>query len=241
MNIMIIIPAIDIYQNKITRLYQGNYQKSTFYDIEPTEFAIKLEQMGFTHLHLVDLEGARTGKASIFNVIKDIRSRSSLHLDVGGGIRSTEVALRILEAGADAVNVGSAIINNPNFFEELQKSISSDKIIFSADVVNHRLKVSGWEESSDKKIHDILKELIPMGLKNVSCTDISKDGTLLGVNAKMYEEYVQLFPELRWIAGGGVSSVGDIIKLKKGGCYACIVGRAIYEKEGFLNELLTLC
>jgi phosphoribosylformimino-5-aminoimidazole carboxamide ribotide isomerase len=238
---MIIIPAIDIYHNKITRLYQGNYQKSTFYDIDPTDFAIKLEQMGFTHLHLVDLEGARTGKASIFNVIKAIRSKTSLHLDAGGGVRSTDIALRILEAGADAVNVGSAIINNPIFFDELLKRISSDKIIFSADVVNHRLKVSGWEMNSDKKIHDVLKELIPMGLKNVSCTDISKDGTLLGVNIKMYEEYIQLFPELRWIAGGGVSGTGDVIQLKKAGCYACIVGRAIYEKEGFLNELLTLC
>jgi phosphoribosylformimino-5-aminoimidazole carboxamide ribotide isomerase len=238
---MIIIPAIDIYQNKITRLYQGNYQKSTFYDIDPTDFAIKLEQMGFTHLHLVDLEGARTGKTSIFNLIKDIRSKTSLHLDVGGGIRSTEVALQILETGADAVNVGSAIINNTNFFEELNKFISSDKIIFSADVVNHRLKVSGWEKNSEKKIHDILKELIPMGLKYVSCTDISKDGTLQGVNAKMYGEYVHLFPELRWIAGGGVSSAADVVKLKEAGCYACIVGRAVYENEGFLNELLTLC
>lgn len=238
---MIIIPAIDIYQNKVTRLYQGNYHKSTFYDVDPTDFAIKLELMGFRHLHLVDLEGARTGKVSIVNVIIDIRSKTSLHLDVGGGIRSLETALRILEAGADAVNVGSAIINNPIFFEELCKSISSEKIIFSADVENHRLKVSGWEKNSDKKIHDVLMELIPVGLKNISCTDISKDGTLGGVNAPMYEEYIRLFPKLRWIAGGGVSCVEDVIKLKKAGCYGCIVGRAIYEKEGFLNELLTIC
>ena len=238
---MIIIPAIDILRDKVVRLYRGDYNKPTFYDISPVDFALRLDQSGFKYLHVVDLEGARTGVSHLYSLVNKICTLTSLRVDVGGGIRTTDTAKRFLEAGVMAINVGSAIVKNPGFLTELMMTIPSDKIIFSADIQNNLLKVSGWEENSYKSIHDVLKALIPKGLKYISCTDINRDGTLGGINAKMYSGFISLYPELHWIAGGGVSCKEDLINLKEAGCFGCIVGRAIYEKEGFLEEIAALC
>lgn len=233
---MFVIPAIDVYRNRVARLHQGKFDRVTFYDTSPLAMAQRLEQEGFTHLHIVDLEGAKSGTTTLWKVVEEICSKTSLKTDVGGGIRNLDIALRWMQTGIDKINVGTALVKNPDFFDTLLLHIDAERIIFSADIWGHYILTNGWINESSCEITDAALNLKSKGLKYISCTDISRDGTMSGVNAAMYKTFIHKVP-LNWIASGGIRDMQDIFRLEEAGCYGCITGRAIYEKKDFLKEL----
>ncbi|MCX8081248.1 MAG: 1-(5-phosphoribosyl)-5-[(5-phosphoribosylamino)methylideneamino] imidazole-4-carboxamide isomerase [Bacteroidia bacterium] len=238
---MIVIPAIDIYQNKVARLYKGSYEQATFYEGTPLEFAQNFKSWGFTHLHIVDLEGARSGKSTILKTVEEICLKTGLVVDVGGGIRTLDDVRAWLDSGASKVNMGSALASNPALLKDLIAQFSEEKIIFSADIKDGNLMVSGWEKSFRKNPEEIIQELLDYGLKYIACTDVSKDGTLSGIRASFYADLIQKFPTLKWIAGGGIAGIEDVITLRSLGCHASIVGKALYENGQFLKKLSEIC
>jgi len=232
---MKIFPAIDIWKGKVVRLFQGDYQKPVFYEVNPLEQALKFEAAGFEHIHIVDLEAARTGVSTIVPVVKEICHKTHLKVDVGGGIRTKEDVLHWLENGVHQVNMGTALVKNPRLLDEIFKDIDTEKIIFSADVQNERIYIHGWTNASSYSIKDIITILKDKGLIYVSCTDITKDGTQSGINPEMYRDLVREFPTLKWMAGGGISQLKDLELLKSIGIYGCVVGKALYENESLLS------
>ncbi len=237
---MRIIPAIDIYKGKIVRLYQGNYSFPKWYSTDPLEMAKKLQDLGFRYVHIVDLEGARTGQPVIFDIVEKICSSTTLLVDVGGGIRNIDIAKKWFDVGVHQINVGTSIVKDINFFIELINLFGSEKIIFSADVKNEIIQISGWLESSRISIFDFLEGLYNLGLKYVACTDIERDGTLRGPNFNLYQKGIRKIP-INWIASGGIRTIDDIEKLKEIGCEACIIGKAIYEYPNLINKISQLC
>lgn len=237
---MRIIPAIDIYERKVVRLSQGNYSFPKWYSVDPLEMAKKLQDLGIKYVHIVDLEGAKTGRPVIFDIVEKICSTTNLLVDVGGGIRDIDTAQRWIDVGVNQINVGTAIVKDINFFNELIDRFGSKKIIFSADVKNEVIQISGWLEDSKISLFDFLENLYNLGLEYVACTDIERDGMLSGPNFDLYKKGISRIP-INWIASGGVRTIDDIQKLKEIGCEACIVGRAIYEYPDLINKISQLC
>jgi phosphoribosylformimino-5-aminoimidazole carboxamide ribotide isomerase len=234
---MRIIPAIDIIDGKCVRLSQGDYGQKKVYNENPLEVAQEFEDAGLKYLHLVDLDGAKSGAVKNWDVVELIKSKTNLEVDFGGGIKTADEVTRLLQVGVRQVNLGSvAVKNRPLVFEWLQK-FGSEKIILSADVLNKQVKISGWMEDSVYTIDQLITDYLPHDLKYVTCTDISKDGMLAGTNFELYRDLRSKFPTLKIIASGGVSSMGDVVELGNIGVEGVIIGKAIYENRITVDEL----
>jgi len=235
---MEIIPAIDIINGKCVRLTQGDYSKKTIYSDDPVEMAIKMESMGFNRLHLVDLDGAAAGKIVNLNVLKAISQKTSLIIDFGGGIKSTEDALLALESGASMITAGSIAVNNKPLVKEWIRMFGADKIILGADVQNREIMINGWKKPTGIDLFDFLEEYLKTGIRKVICTDIARDGMMSGTAEKLYTEILKKIPGIELIASGGGSSETEIVKLEKMGLSGAIIGKAFYEgKINFKNNL----
>lgn len=234
------IPAIDILDGKCVRLSQGDYaQKKIYYD-DPLEVAKMFEGAGLQYLHLVDLDGAKQGKVINCAVIKKICNNTRLNVDFGGGIKTKTDIRQLLETGVKQVNLGSIAVKEPEKVSIWVSEFGADKIILSADVKNERIALSGWTETSALHIKDYLKNYTAIGIKFVTCTDISTDGMLAGPNIGLYQNLLTEFPSLKLIASGGISTIDDLMKLKETGVFGAIVGKAIYEGKIRLEELQRL-
>lgn len=230
------IPAIDIIDYRVVRLRQGDYDKMTTYDVSPFELGRSIADQGFSHLHIIDLEGARRGKNSLLPQIRKF-AELGLTLQVGGGIRTTEEALSLVEAGASRVIVSTGALNNPEFFPALMKAIGAHRTVLSLDVRNGTVATHGWFKDTGLTPLECLKKL--PGLLNLIVTDISRDGTLsTDVNTSLYASISEAFQAIHLIAAGGISSIESIVKLEEAGCDACIVGKSFYESEGLSKELV---
>jgi phosphoribosylformimino-5-aminoimidazole carboxamide ribotide isomerase len=234
---MKIIPAIDIIDGKCVRLVQGDYAQKTIYNENPLDVARTFEDAGLTHLHLVDLDGAKAGKVVSWQVIETVVRGTSLKVDFGGGIKTTDEVKRLLDLGVSQVNLGSIAVKEPEKITEWIQQFGADKIILSADVKNEMISIDGWQQNSTINIVTFLRGYIQRGIEHVTCTDISTDGMLTGPNIELYKKVLLSFPQLHLIASGGVSSLEDLYELKLIGADGVIVGKAIYEGKIALADL----
>lgn len=234
---MQIIPAIDIIAGNCVRLTQGDYKQETLYSKHPLDVAKEFEQAGLQRLHLVDLEGAKAGKIVNAAVLETIATHTTLQIDFGGGIHSAAAVQQVINAGATWVTVGSVAVKDKEKLNNWLDTFGVEKFMLGADVKGKLLAVSGWTETTDQEITPFIEYWISRGIRQVFCTDISKDGQLAGPSIDLYKSILQQFPELYFIASGGVSSMEDIIALEQIGCKGAIVGKAIYEKRVTLQQL----
>jgi phosphoribosylformimino-5-aminoimidazole carboxamide ribotide isomerase len=199
--------------------------------------AKSFEDAGLRRLHIVDLDGAKAGKIKNLNVLKSISSNTNLIIDFGGGIKTIEDANNVFNAGASQISLGSLAVKSAGIVEEWIIEFGAEKILIGADVLNEKIKISGWLEDSGINIFQFIKDMLAIGVQNIFCTDISKDGMMQGPSADLYRKIIEQFPLLNLIASGGVSVMEDVLLLKEIGCKGAIVGKAIYEQTISLSEL----
>lgn len=232
------IPAIDIINGQCVRLTQGDYSSTTIYNESPAHLACLFEKTGFRRLHLVDLDGAKSTHVINLNVLKEITESTHLEVDFGGGIKSDKDLDAVFDNGATYATIGSVAVSQPNLFLEWIKRYGPDRIILGADVRNGYISINGWKEDSMISIDDYLHRYMNMGIRNVLCTDITKDGLLKGTSVDLYRHIMACFPECNLIASGGVSSMHDLEELDAAGIPAVVFGKAIYEHKIDLAEVV---
>lgn len=223
---MLIYPAIDLYEKKAVRLFRGDYAQMTVYSEDPSAVARDFEAKGATHMHVVDLEGAKTGKTSNIETIRKIKESCSLFLEVGGGIRSTETAEKYLAAGVDRIIFGTAAVENEDLIREAVAKYG-EKIAVGIDLRDGYVAIKGWTEKTECSAFDFTEKMEQVGVSTVICTDISRDGAMKGANVELYRELSKK-TGMNIIASGGVSSMEDIRSLREAGLYGAIIGKAYY-------------
>ena len=233
---MLIYPAIDLFSGKAVRLFKGDYAQMTVYNENPEEVALDFKNNGATHIHLVDLEGAKTGETPNLPTVVKIKKSTDLFCEIGGGIRSIEVIDRYISAAVDRVILGTAAVTNEGFVEEAVAKYG-DKIAVGIDIKNGLVAIKGWTETSDLDAFDFCEKMEKNGVKTVICTDISKDGAMQGTNHQLYRDLSNKF-SLNIIASGGVSSIEDIEKLSALKLHGAIVGKAYYTGAINLKEAI---
>lgn len=234
---MEIIPAIDIIDGKCVRLTQGDYSQQKIYNERPLEVARAFEDAGLQRLHLVDLDGAKAGAVKNWKVLETLTGRTALVIDFGGGIKKAEDVDIVFNSGAALATIGSLAVKQPEVFVQWMAHYGAERFLLGADVKNEKITVSGWLETTDKWIYDFIEEYIQRGVRQVFCTDVSKDGLLQGPSLELYKNIVEKFPQLHFIASGGVSGLDDVYRLEEAGCKGVIIGKAIYEGRITLAEL----
>jgi phosphoribosylformimino-5-aminoimidazole carboxamide ribotide isomerase len=234
---MEIIPAIDIIDGKCVRLTHGDYSQKTVYNEKPLEVAKEFEDAGIQRLHLVDLDGAKAGQVKNWKVLETIAGKTSLVIDFGGGIKTEADVDIVLNSGAKWATVGSIAVKDEEKFSGWLKQFGADKFLLGADVKNEKITVSGWTEQTDILIYDFIESNLQKGVQQIFCTDVSKDGALQGPSLDLYKSIIQKFPDLHFIASGGVSSLDDVYQLENIGCKGVIIGKAIYEGRISLSDL----
>lgn len=232
-----IIPAIDIINGHCVRLSQGDYQRITDYSESPAAMAENFEALGFKRLHVVDLDGARSGKVINIKALKEITSRTNLIVDFGGGIKSEEDLKNVFEAGASAVSIGSIAVSDPDIVSLWADSFGAEKFIISADVRDNIVRTNGWTKNSGITLNQLISRYWNKNIRRILCTDISRDGMLCGSNIELYQTIMEQFPDCKLIASGGISSLEDIKKLDEAKIPAVVIGKAIYEQQINLEEL----
>ena len=233
-----LIPAIDIIDGQCVRLTKGDYDVKTVYSSDPAEVASEFEQLGFKRLHVVDLDGAKSHHIVNTEVLRRIADTTDMTIDFGGGIKSSEDIETAFNCGASMVTIGSVAVTCPDLFLSWLRQYGSDHIILGADVRHGLVSINGWKEDSTQPLLPFLKRYIDHGVKNVLCTEISKDGTLDGPAIALYDEIMQAYPMLHLIASGGVSSENDILELDRHGIPAVVFGKAWYEGHIDISKII---
>lgn len=234
---MKIIPAIDIIEGKCVRLSKGDYSTKKVYNEQPLEVARQFEDAGIQHLHLVDLDGAKSSHIVNYKVLETIASKTGLKIDFGGGLKSDEDLRIAFESGANQVTGGSIAVKQPDVFVKWLKDYGSDKIILGADASDGKIAVSGWLEASDQEIIPFIQSYIKQGVSHVISTDIAKDGMLEGPSFDLYRKILEEVKDVKLIASGGISTFEELPKLMEIGSYGTIIGKAIYEGRITLKQL----
>jgi len=234
---MQIIPAIDILDGKCVRLTEGDYAQKTIYNEDPLEVAKAFEAAGIQRLHLVDLDGAKAGVVKNWKVLESIALNTKLEIDFGGGIKTDDDVALVFERGATLATIGSIAVANPTLFLSWVNVYGADRFFLGADVKDNLIAVNGWMQTSNIAIESFIGDYLAKGISNIFCTDVSKDGRLEGPSTALYQSLIQLFPNLKLVASGGVSSLQDLETLDNIGCTGAIVGKAIYENRITLESL----
>lgn len=224
---MIIFPAIDLVGGEAVRLYKGDFAQKTVYSSSPVAVAKDFCAKGATHVHLVDLDGAKTGEAKNFDLICEIKKQTGLFVEVGGGIRTQEGIERYLQAGIDRVILGTVAVTEPDFVSSLPASYLNN-VAVGVDVKDGFVAIKGWTENSRYTLFDFCKKMQEAGVKTIICTDISRDGAMMGTNHDLYRELSEK-TDMQVVASGGVSSLEDVKRLRARGLYGAIIGKAYYE------------
>lgn len=233
---MRIIPAIDIIDGKCVRLSKGDYNTKKIYNENPVEVAKEFESFGIQHLHLVDLDGAKSKHIVNQKVLEKIAKETSLQIDFGGGLKTLEDIQIAFDSGAKQITIGSIAVQDPEFCFELIKKFGKENIILGADCDNRKIKTSGWLKESDQDVIDFILRYQENGVQHVICTDISKDGMLEGPSTDLYQDILSQ-ASVQLVASGGISGIEDVYKMKEIGCAGTIIGKAIYEGKIELKEL----
>lgn len=235
-----LIPAIDLIDGKCVRLTKGEYDSKKIYNEDPVAQAREFEAFGFKRLHVVDLDGAKSKHVVNDGVLRRITEATSLTVDFGGGIKTEEDIEKAFNAGAAMVTVGSIAVTKPELFMGWMEKYGAERMILGADVRQGKVSINGWLEDSEEDLLPFLKKYVDRGVRNVLCTEISKDGTLQGPATALYVEIMKAYPELHLIASGGVASNKDIEELDAKGIPAVVFGKAYYEGK-IKVEGLKLC
>ena len=233
---MVIYPAIDLYEGKAVRLFKGDYARMTVYNENPVAVALDFQNSGATHIHLVDLEGAKSGTTPNLATVCAIKEATGLFCEIGGGVRSMEVVKAYLEAGVDRVILGTAAVTDEAFLKAAVAAYG-EKIAVGIDIKDGCVAIKGWTEKSGVTAEDFFARMEGLGVKTVICTDISRDGAMKGTNRQLYRELSEQF-SIDLIASGGVSSLDDIAALKAMGLHGAIIGKAYYTGAINLAEAL---
>ena len=234
---MEIIPAIDIIDGKCVRLTKGDYAQQKIYNENPVEVAKEFEAAGIKRLHMVDLDGAKAGKIINLKVLEAVVAQTNLVIDFGGGVKKITDVSDIITAGAAIVTIGSLAVKHPEILEEWLLEFGPDKFLIGADVLDRKIKISGWLVDGGIDIDTFIGKMLALGVRNIFCTDISKDGAMQGPSIDLYKDIMNTHTEIKLIASGGVSNFHDVIELKEIGCSGAIIGKAIYEGTVTLKEL----
>jgi len=232
------IPAIDLIDGKCVRLAQGDFARKTIYSSNPLEVAKTFEGSGVERLHVVDLDGAKTGEIANLHILREIAQGTNLKIDFGGGIKTDEDIQAVFDAGAALANIGSLAVKEPEKFLSWVEKYGTAKILLGADVKGEKIAVNGWQTATDLQIIPFLKSHFAKGVTQVFVTDIAKDGVLQGPSVTLYQKILDAVPGLKLIASGGVSNLDDINELERVGCSGAIVGKAIYEGHIDLGKLI---
>lgn len=232
-----LIPAIDIIDGKCVRLTKGDYGQKKVYNDDPVAQAKEFEKLGMKRLHVVDLDGAKAKHVVNVDVLRGITAAAGLKVDFGGGIKSDDDIEKAFAAGASLVTIGSIAVSQPDTFMRWLDRYGADKVILGADVRNGLVSINGWKEDTSEKLLPFLARYVKAGVKNVLCTEISRDGTLSGPSTDLYREVMEAFPGIHLIASGGVGRNEDIIELDEAGIPAVVFGKAWYEGKINLEEL----
>ncbi len=233
---MLIYPAIDLYEGKAVRLLKGDYRQMTVYSENPLEIAQDFEKSGATHIHMVDLEGAKKGTTPNFETVCKIKKNTNLFCEIGGGIRSMEAIDRYVSAGVDRVILGTAAVTEEGFVDRAVRAYG-DKIAVGIDIKDGYVAIKGWTEKSELEAMDFASKMEKIGVKTLICTDISKDGAMEGTNHALYKELSEKFG-MQIIASGGVSSIEDVARLAERKLYGAIIGKAYYTGAIDLKEAI---
>lgn len=232
-----IIPAIDLIDGKCVRLTQGDYSQKTVYNENPVEVAKQFEDLGITRLHVVDLDGAKAGKIINHKVLEAISNSCNLKIDFGGGVKTVNDIDLILNSGATFVTIGSMAVKNKDLVLQWIKQFGADKFFIGIDVKGEMVATSGWLETSNVTIYQLIEVYLNSGFNYFFSTDISKDGMLQGISAELYKNIVTRFPQVNLVASGGVANVKDVKEAKEIKCSGIIIGKAIYENKITKEEL----
>ena len=233
---MKLFPAIDLFDGKAVRLYKGDYAKLTVYADDPTEIALDFWTQGAKCMHVVDLQGAKTGDTPNLETVKRLVESTGAFVEVGGGIRSMQGAERYISLGVDRIILGTAAVTDQAFLKESIKHFG-DKVAVGVDVKDGEVAIKGWTEKSGVNAFEFCKKLEDEGVKTLICTDISKDGAMQGTNHELYQKLSEE-RSLQIVASGGVSSIEDVKRLKEAGLYGAIIGKAYYTKAINLAQAL---
>ena len=232
-----VIPAIDLIDGKCVRLTKGDYNQKKQYDASPLDMALRYQDIGISRLHVVDLDGAKSSSPKNLHVLEEIATRTSLDIEWGGGIKSDEALRDAFNAGAGHLIIGSVAVSKPDLFARWLGEYGGSRLILGADVNEGRVAINGWLEKSKQTIDALIDRFIPHGLREVICTDISKDGMLQGPTFDLYARLQAKYPEQDIIVSGGISALSDIQRLNEMDLRHVIVGKAIYEGRITLEEL----
>ena len=233
---MIIFPAIDLSEDRAVRLYKGDFAQKTVYSDSPLSVAEDFVRKGATHVHLVDLDGARTGARTHFDLIATIKNRTGLFTEVGGGIRTYEDVAAYLGAGVDRVILGTVAVEDPDFIRRLPAAYR-DRVAVGVDVKDNLVAIKGWTETSRLDVFDFCARLEAEGVRTVICTDVGRDGAMQGTNGGLYQALASRF-SLNVVASGGVSSIEDVLRLRGMNLYGAIIGKAYYVGAIDLTEAI---
>jgi phosphoribosylformimino-5-aminoimidazole carboxamide ribotide isomerase len=232
-----VIPAIDIMDGKCVRLTQGDYGQKKIYDENPLEVAKRFEDAGLTRLHLVDLDGARSGSVRNWKTLESIAGKTRLSVDFGGGIKTPKDLEIVFNGGAGYASIGSIAVTDETLFYSWISQYGPEKFLLGADVREEKLAIHGWKDMTEVTVFGFINKYQELGIEKIFCTDISKDGLLQGPSLELYGKILEQCPKVFLIASGGVSTMDDIRLLKEAGCGGVIVGKAIYEGRITLKEL----
>jgi phosphoribosylformimino-5-aminoimidazole carboxamide ribotide isomerase len=232
-----VIPAIDVMDGKCVRLEQGDYRMKKVYEEDPLAVARRFEDSGIKRLHVVDLDGAKAGQVINWNTLEKITTKTGLVVDFGGGIKN-DCDLKIaFDSGASLVVIGSIAVSDRDLFQSWLFAYGPKKIILGADIRDGNIAVSGWTKITELGLFDFLSYYKALGIKQVLCTDIARDGMLKGSSTDLYEQMVKDFPSMEIIASGGITSASEIHRLNEAGVAGAIIGKALYEGKIKLDEL----
>lgn len=237
---MKIIPAIDLLEGKVVRLTQGKFDDVKIYSNNPLEQIKIFEEYGFNMIHIVDLSGSKYGKISTIKILEEIKNKSKIKIQFGGGIRSLKDMNILLQLGIDKIVIGSLPFTNRNEFLKIADAVPNEKIILAADTLRNDVVVKGWLEKAKMSVNTFISEWFNYGIKNFLVTDTEKDGMLEGPNINLYSKLISSFPEINLLASGGIKDIDDIKKISECNIGAVIIGKAIYENKIDIKELLKL-
>ena len=233
---MVIYPAIDLFDGKAVRLFKGDYAQMTVYNENPAAVALDFKAQGATHIHLVDLEGAKSGTTPNMETVCAIKAATGLFCEIGGGVRSMEVVRRYLEAGIDRVILGTAAVTDEGFLRSAVETYG-EKIAVGIDIRDGFVAIKGWTEKSQENAMAFTAKMQKLGVKTLICTDISRDGAMQGANHGLYQELAERF-SMNIIASGGVSSMEDVKRLSAMNIHGAIIGKAYYTGAVNLAEAI---
>lgn len=232
-----LIPAIDIIGGHCVRLTKGDYSSKKQYEVSPVDVAKQIEALGFKRLHVVDLDGAKSKHVANISVLKSITQSTKLKIDFGGGIKTDDDLKKVFDSGASFATIGSVAVSKPDTFDNWIEQYGPKRFVLGADVNDGHVCINGWKDESHLELMPFIEKYYKKGVKNVLCTDISRDGMLQGTSVSLYKQIMKHFPDLHLIASGGVSSESDIATLEENGIPAVVFGKAIYEGYVSLEQL----